>query len=68
LPSNAIAIEQLSASADDVLRIDARLRLDAPLAFQVDAQVQVRTADGHEVLFSGHLADSLPVAWLPRGR
>ena len=68
MPSNAIAIEQLSASADDVLRIDARLRLDAPLAFQVDAQVQVRTADGHEVLFSGHLADSLPVAWLPRGR
>jgi SAM-dependent methyltransferase len=68
MTSNVTTIERLGVTAGDGLQVDADLRLDGALSFQPDAQLQIRPADGSEALHRGSLSDSLPVAWLPRGR
>jgi SAM-dependent methyltransferase len=60
-------IEQLSVDAKGEVRVDAVLRQDAPLLFQPDAQLQILPAQRDEILYTGDLSASLPVAWLPRG-
>jgi SAM-dependent methyltransferase len=61
-------IEELNVSVAGVLRIEAQLRQDAALTFQPDAQLQVQSADGRELLHRSDLSAYLPTAWLPRGR
>jgi len=65
--ATTMKIEHLSASLSGAPRIEARLRQDEALLFQPDAQVQVLSADGGEMLYSSDLSAALPVAWLPRG-
>ena len=67
MPSTAVTIEHLTVSAEEVLRVEAQLNQDAAILFEPDVQVQIHQADGTGLLFSGDLAASLPVAWLPRG-
>jgi SAM-dependent methyltransferase len=60
-------IKNLSISAADPRRVEARLQLARALLFQPDAQIQVAAAGSGEVLYSRDLSAALPVAWLPRG-
>lgn len=61
-------IEQIEASADGDLVVEARLLHSAALSFAPDAQVQVLPAEGEGIVCSSDLCRSLPVAWLPSGR
>jgi SAM-dependent methyltransferase len=60
-------IEYLSMSLAEPPRIDAKLQLSSPLLFQPDAQLQITSVEGLEILYSRDLSAALPIAWLPRG-
>jgi SAM-dependent methyltransferase len=67
VPARDLVIEKLAVSADGSLLVDAQLRQESALLFQPGAQLQILRADGPEMLYSGNLAASLRIAWLPRG-
>ena len=62
-----LAIETLSVAADGRLQVDARLRQEAALLFQPDAQLQILRAGEQAALHASDLSATLPTAWLPRG-
>jgi len=60
-------IDEFNLSTDGVPRLEVGLGQDSPVLFQPDVQVQVLGGQRGESLYSRHLNETLPVAWLPRG-
>jgi SAM-dependent methyltransferase len=61
-------IEKLDIALTETALVQATVRQEAGIVFRPDAQLQILPPQGHEILYSGDLAATLPVAWLPRGK